>query len=91
MSNISQLETAGVTSFARCGNGEHSLFTINPNIPANVALEYASTLQSCASQLMLDAAMGEGERHVAWAAFYMGEMATAIVEDLSIPKVPLSS
>ncbi|EIK93136.1 hypothetical protein PMM47T1_28486 [Pseudomonas sp. M47T1] len=90
MSDISELETAGVTSFARCGDGEHRLFSINPHIPANVALEYASMLQNCASQLMLDAAMGEGERHIAWAAFYMGEMAAAIVDDVSIrnPSLP---
>ncbi|MGY4490403.1 hypothetical protein ACVW0A_000659 [Pseudomonas sp. TE3610] len=34
---------------------------------------------------MTDAAMGDDGPHLAWAAAYLGEMAQAIVHDLTIP------
>jgi hypothetical protein len=46
------LYTAGITQRGRSLDG-HSLFTVNPDIPAVDALEHASILQDCANKLML--------------------------------------
>ncbi|WP_457363593.1 DUF3077 domain-containing protein [Pseudomonas sp. TE3610] len=61
------------------------MFTVNPDIPLVDALAHSSNLQLIANQLMTDTAMGDDGPHLAWAAAYLGEMAQAIVHDLTIP------
>jgi hypothetical protein len=75
-------KTRGTTAFALCGSGDSKLFRINSGIPSDEALEYASNLQHCANQLVLDAATGAGNNQTLWGAFYLEEMARAIVDDV---------
>jgi len=75
--------TLGDTPFAACGDGTHHLFQTRPGVPSHIALQYASNLQHCANRLMLEIADGDGSEMLAWAAHYVGEMASAIVEDLN--------
>lgn len=77
--------TQGQTTFAPCGSTAAPLFTVNPDIPLLDALAHSSNLQLVANQLMTDAAMGDDGPHLAWAAAYLGEMAQAILSDLTIP------
>ena len=85
MNEIDQHTTLGTTSFAKCGDeGRHKLFSVNPDVPIQAALEYSAHLRDCASKLMLDSAMGDGGAHLAWAAVYLNEMAGAVVDDLAL-------
>ena len=61
------------------------LLPVNPDVPLVDALAHSANLQLIANQLMTDAAMGDDGPHLAWAAAYLGEMAQAIVHDLTIP------
>lgn len=82
-------KTRGTTAFALCGSGDSKLFRINSGIPSDEALEYASNLQHCANQLVLDAATGTGSKQTLWGAFYLEEMARAIVDDVrGVPSSP---
>lgn len=74
--------TAGSTPCGRTLGG-HSLFTVNPDIPAVDALEHASILQNCANKLMTEAAFGDPTGHAALSAVYLGEMAKAIMDDVA--------
>ncbi|MGC1330002.1 DUF3077 domain-containing protein [Pseudomonas sp.] len=85
MTNPTPHQTQGQTTFAPCGPTATPLFTVNPDIPLVDALAHSSNLQLVANQLMTDAAMGDDGPHLAWAAAYLGEMAQAIVHDLTIP------
>lgn len=82
MPNLKNLKTTGTTTFGRYGQGDH-LFRVNPDIPIALALEYASNLLKCANTLALDIAMGEGSAQAAWSAWYLGEMAKALTDDVS--------
>lgn len=84
MKILENCKTPGVTSFARCGDGSHHLFQINPDVPALVALEYAAMLQGCANRAVLEAAEGDGAAASLWPALYLGEMAKAVVDDLIV-------
>lgn len=76
------LHTAGTTPCGRTIDG-HTLFTVNPHIPAVDALEHASILQDCANKLMTEAAFGDPTGHAALSAVYLGEMAKAIMDDVA--------
>lgn len=77
------VNTTGTTTFGQTLNG-NTLFTLNPDIPAVDALEHASILQNCANKLISDAALGsDPTRHLALSALYLGEMAKAIMDDVS--------
>jgi hypothetical protein len=78
----SQLNTAGTTPWGR-GLGGHTLFTVNPDTPAVDALEHASILQDCANKLMSEAAFGDTTGHAALSAFYLNEMAKALMDDVA--------
>ncbi|WPO99466.1 DUF3077 domain-containing protein [Pseudomonas sp. HR96] len=77
--------TPGRTSFSPCGPLAMPLLRVNPDVPCRDALAHVANLQRIATQLMTESAMGDGEACLAWAAVYLGEMAQAIVEDLSTP------
>ncbi|WP_416422149.1 DUF3077 domain-containing protein [Pseudomonas sp. App30] len=79
--------TQGQVSFAACGSTATPIFSVNPGIHVLDALAHSSNLQHIANQLMTDAALGDAGAHMAWAAVYLGEMAQAIVEDLTITAV----
>jgi hypothetical protein len=76
------LSTLGSITWGRTISG-HALFTVNPDIPATDALEHASILQNCANHLMSEAAFGDPAGHAALSAVYLGEMAKAIMDDVT--------
>jgi len=73
----------GITSFARCGDGSHTLFLVNSNVPADVALENAAMLQASVNQALLEAVEGDSGTALLWPALYLGEMAKAVIDDLA--------
>ena len=75
--------TLGRAEFS-CANDTHQkLFRVNAGVPLGDALEAISLFQHYANQLTLDAAMSnEGERF-SWPAFYLGEMAKALIDDVN--------
>ncbi|UVJ44986.1 DUF3077 domain-containing protein [Pseudomonas sp. LS1212] len=83
MTELTDIKTLGTTTFGRCGQGTQRLFRITPDIPAIQALEHASNLQDCANKLAAQLAMGEGCAQTAWSTFYLGEMAKAIIDDMT--------
>ena len=75
--------TLGRTAFSRINSTGQKLFRVNAGITVEDALEAISLLQHYANQLTLDAAMSnEGERF-SWPAFYLGEMAKALIDDVN--------
>ncbi|CAM3670947.1 DUF3077 domain-containing protein [Pseudomonas wadenswilerensis] len=69
-------ETIGTASLTR-------LFHINPGIPCEQALEHASLMLGCINKLTALGATEEDPTLV-WAAHLLGEMAKAIVDDVSL-------
>src|SRR5687767_13296910 len=53
------IKTLGTITFSTCGETRQPLFRINPEIPIESALEHASNLLACASEISLDAALGD--------------------------------
>jgi len=89
MTILQRSKTQGSTSFATCGDGSHQLFHINPGVPAVAALEYAAMLQECVNQALLEVVEGDARPASLWPALYMGEMARAIIDDLTVPSSPV--
>jgi len=75
------IKTLGTITFSTCGETGQPLFRLNPEIPIESALEHASNLLACASEISLDAALGDAGKQSVWAAHYLSEMAKAIVDD----------
>lgn len=74
--------TLGRTEFSCVTSSNQKLFRVNAGVPVEEALEAISLFQHYANQLTLDAAMSnEGERF-SWPAFYLGEMAKALIDDV---------
>ncbi|NMY34097.1 DUF3077 domain-containing protein [Pseudomonas sp. WS 5412] len=75
--------TLGRTEFSCANSSNQKLFRVNAGVPIEDALEAISLFQYYANQLTLDAAMSnEGERF-SWPAFYLGEMAKALIDDVN--------
>ncbi|OXS21756.1 DUF3077 domain-containing protein [Pseudomonas rhodesiae] len=75
--------TLGRTEFSCVTSSNQKLFRVNAGVPVEEALEAISLFQHYANQLTLDAAMSnEGERF-SWPAFYLGEMAKALIDDVN--------
>ncbi|MNJ73974.1 hypothetical protein D3C77_708470 [compost metagenome] len=72
------IETPGAVTF-----GHHQLFRINQGIACEQALEQASLLMACVNKLTSLGATDEDQTLV-WAAHFLGEMAKAIVDDVSL-------
>ncbi len=75
--------TTGTTEFCRVDAGNKMLFRVNPGTSIEDALEAASHLQSCANQFAFDAAMSDNCERFSWAAHYFGEMAKALIDDVT--------
>lgn len=77
------LNTLGATTFGQTLGG-NTLFSINPRVPAVDALEHASILQNCVNKLVSEAALANDPTlHLALSAKYLGEMAQAILDDVT--------
>ena len=76
-------KTLGIVSFSPCGEGEHALLRVNPDVPVREALEQVSHWLQLARMLAEAAARGQGERY-AWAAHCFSDMGKAVVDDLCL-------
>ncbi|SEN48277.1 Protein of unknown function [Pseudomonas sp. ok272] len=75
--------TLGRAEFS-CANDTHQkLFRVNAGVPLEDALEAISLFQHYANQLALDAAMSDKGERFSWPAFYLGEMAKALIDDVN--------
>ena len=80
---MSTATTLGRAEFS-CANDTHQkLFRVNAGVPIEDALEAMSLFQYYANQLTLDAAMSDKGERFSWPAFYLGEMAKALIDDVN--------
>lgn len=63
---------------------EPRLFSVNPGLDANTALQQASSLLRCASAISFEMTDGELSncRELTWASILLTEMAAALVDSL---------
>ncbi len=76
--------TPGVATFGNCNLQNQRLFRLNPGICVEQALEHASVLMGCANTLTRLGGLEEGSSTTAWAAHYLGDMAKAIIDDVTL-------
>ena len=75
--------TLGRAEFS-CANDTHQkLFRVNAGVPLEDAIEAISLFQHYANQLILDAAISDAGERFSWPAFYLGEMAKALIDDVN--------
>lgn len=75
--------TLGNATFSRVNATNLKLFRVNAGVPVEEALEMASLLQHYANELNFDAAMSDKGERFSWPALYLGEMAKALIDDIS--------
>ena len=75
--------TPGNATFSRVNATDLKLFRVNTGVPVEEALEMASLLQHHANQLTFEAAMCDQGDRFSWPALYLGEMAKALIDDIS--------
>jgi len=80
---MSALTTIGRTDFLPANARGLKLFRVNAGIPVEDALELASQLQDHVNQLNRDAAMSDQGERFSWPALYLGEMAKALLDDVT--------
>ena len=80
---MSALTTIGRTDFSLANARSLKLFRGNAGIPVEDALEIASQLQEHVKQLIRDAAMNDQSERFSWPALYLGEMAKALLDDVT--------
>ncbi|MCU0118574.1 DUF3077 domain-containing protein [Pseudomonas sp. B2M1-30] len=80
---MSALTTIGRTDFSLANARGLKLFRVNAGIPVEDALEIASQLQEHVNQLIRDAAMNDQGERFSWPALYLGEMAKALLDDVT--------
>lgn len=77
------INTVGGTTFAQCNSLGQPLFRINAGVSCEEALEQASLLMDCVNKLTLRAGMDDDGDPMVWAAHYLGEIAKAIIDDVT--------
>ena len=75
--------TLGRAEFSCANDTYQKLFRVNAGVPIEDALEAISLFQYYANQLTLDAAMSDKGERFSWPAFYLGEMAKALIDDVN--------
>ncbi|WP_311968363.1 DUF3077 domain-containing protein [Pseudomonas baltica] len=76
--------TTGAATFGVCNSRNERLFRITPGICAEHALEHASLLMASANKLtLLSALQADDDGAMVWAAHYLGDMAKAIIDDVT--------
>jgi hypothetical protein len=84
MSDFITTATRGAATFGKCNAQNESLFRMNAGICAEHALEHASLLMASANNLTLVSALhGDDDGSMVWAAHYLGDMAKAIIDDVT--------
>lgn len=76
--------TPGAATFGSCNQQNQRLFRLNPGICTEQALEHASQLMGCANTLTKLGGLEEDSSTLAWAAHYLGDMAKAIIDDVTL-------
>lgn len=84
MTAITEITTRGIATFAPCNAQNQRLFRLNPGICVIEALEHASLLMASANELTLLGSSGEPQSNLVWAAHYLGDMAKAIIDDVTV-------
>lgn len=77
------ITTSGIATFASCNAERQRLFRLNPGICVFEALEHASLLMASANELTLLGSNGEPQSNLVWAAHCLGDMAKAIIDDVT--------
>jgi hypothetical protein len=84
MSDFIATATCGAATFGKCNAQNERLFRMNAGICAEHALELASLLMASANNLtLLSALHGDDDGSMVWAAHYLGDMAKAIIDDVT--------
>ncbi|MEJ3661263.1 DUF3077 domain-containing protein [Pseudomonas fragi] len=76
------INTVGGATFAKYNVQNQPLFRVNAGISCEEALEQASLLMDCVNKLTFLSGM-ENDNAVVWASHYLGEMAKAIIDDVT--------
>lgn len=84
MNAFTSSTTPGVATFGNCNLQNQRLFRLNPGICVIEALEHASLLMASANELTLLGSNGEPQSNLVWAAHYLGDMAKAIIDDVTL-------
>ncbi|TWC74370.1 DUF3077 family protein [Pseudomonas sp. SJZ103] len=83
MTSPAEHKTPGHTQFTKVNKEGRMLFRVNAGISIDEALEVASHLQFFANQFAFDAAMTDNCERLSWASYYLGEMAKALIDDVT--------
>ncbi|SAM34974.1 DUF3077 domain-containing protein [Pseudomonas sp. 1 R 17] len=75
--------TLGRAEFSCVASGTQKLFRVNAGVPLEDALEAVSQILHHSNQLILDAAISDAGERFSWPAFYLGEMAKALIDDVN--------
>ncbi|MDN5391544.1 DUF3077 domain-containing protein [Pseudomonas sp. FSL R10-0056] len=78
------IETVGGASFGKCNAQDQRLFSINPGVSGEEALQHASLLLNCVNTLSFLGAMDDGHETMRWASHYLSEMAKALIDDVML-------
>ncbi|ROM53139.1 DUF3077 domain-containing protein [Pseudomonas rhodesiae] len=80
---MNHYSTLGRSEFSPANGNGQNLFRVNAGIPLEDALEAVSQILHHANQLILDAAISDAGERFSWPAFYLGEMAKALIDDVN--------
>lgn len=81
--DTSPIKTVGVAHFSKIDPLGGALFSINAGVCVEDALEHASCLMDCVTRLTQLGATESNSESAIWAAYYLGEMAKAIIDDVA--------
>lgn len=84
MTSTKAVTTSGVATFGSCNAQNQRLFRLNAGVLAHEALEHASLLMASANKLTLLGGLDEDNCTMVWAAHYLGDMAKAIIDDVTV-------
>ena len=84
MTSPAMIQTVGGATFAKCNAGDQRLFTVNPGVSGEEALQHASLIMNCIDTLTFLGAMDDGNEAMRWASHYLSEMAKALVDDVTL-------
>ena len=78
------IQTVGGASFGKCNVESQRLFSVNPGVSGEDALQHASLILNCVNTLSFLGAMDDGHETMRWASHYLSEMAKALVDDVTL-------
>ncbi|MDY7583786.1 DUF3077 domain-containing protein [Pseudomonas sp. CCI3.1] len=84
MTSPALIQTVGGATFAKCNTENQRLFTVNPGVSGEEALQHASLLMNCVNTLSFLGAMDDGNEAMRWASHYLSEMAKALIDDVTL-------